>query len=71
MKGFVLNTNPVVKSGAIAVDARGDGGVMIMEENNRKQTEENTALQMMKKPVHWGIADSSENIDRYLYGENQ
>lgn len=35
------------------------------------QKEENTALAMLKKPVNWGIADSSENIDRYLYGENQ
>lgn len=38
-------------------------------DNNQK--EEDNALQMLKKPVHWGIADSSENIDRYLYGENQ
>ncbi|MCZ7402698.1 MAG: hypothetical protein O8C61_10805 [Candidatus Methanoperedens sp.] len=30
--------------------------------------EDNTALQMLKKPVHWGVADSSEDIDRYLYG---
>ncbi|VVB90702.1 Uncharacterised protein [uncultured archaeon] len=30
--------------------------------------EDNTALLMLKKPVHWGIADSSEDIDRYLYG---
>ncbi len=29
--------------------------------------EENTALSMLKKPVHWGISDSSEDIDRYLY----
>ncbi|MCX9011027.1 MAG: hypothetical protein OIN66_07890 [Candidatus Methanoperedens sp.] len=31
------------------------------------QKEENTALTMLKKPVHWGIADSSENIDKYVY----
>ncbi|MDD5616032.1 MAG: hypothetical protein PHH85_07490 [Candidatus Methanoperedens sp.] len=30
--------------------------------------EENVALSMLKKPVHWGIEDSSEDIDRYLYG---
>jgi len=30
--------------------------------------EDNVALSMLKKPVHWGIADSSEDIDRYLYG---
>lgn len=30
--------------------------------------EENIALSMLKKPVHWGIDDSSEDIDRYLYG---
>ena len=30
--------------------------------------EDNTSLQMLKKPVHWGVADSSEDIDRYLYG---
>ena len=30
--------------------------------------EDNTALQMLKKPLHWGVADSSEDIDRYLYG---
>ena len=29
--------------------------------------EENTALVMLKKPLHWGVADSSENIDRYVY----
>jgi len=29
--------------------------------------EDNTALLMLKKPVHWGVADSSEDIDRYLY----
>ncbi len=30
--------------------------------------EDNTALLLLKKPVHWGVADSSEDIDRYLYG---
>ncbi|CAG0957951.1 MAG: hypothetical protein MPEBLZ_02768 [Candidatus Methanoperedens nitroreducens] len=30
--------------------------------------EDNTALLMLKKPVYWGVADSSEDIDRYLYG---
>ncbi len=29
--------------------------------------EENTALAMLRKPLHWGVADSSENIDRYVY----
>jgi hypothetical protein len=35
---------------------------------NYLKKEDNTALQMLKKPVHWGVADSSEDIDRYLYG---
>ena len=30
--------------------------------------EDNTSLQILKKPVHWGVANSSEDIDRYLYG---
>ncbi len=30
--------------------------------------EDDTGLQMMTKPEHWGIEDSSEDIDRYLYG---
>ena len=30
--------------------------------------EDNIALQILKKPMHWGVADSSEDIDRYLYG---
>ncbi len=30
--------------------------------------EENVALSILKKPVRWGIEDSSEDIDRYLYG---
>jgi hypothetical protein len=30
--------------------------------------EDDAAIQMLKKPVHWGVADSSEDIDRYLYG---
>ncbi len=33
--------------------------------------EENTALSMLKKPYHWGIADSSEDIDSYLYGADR
>ncbi len=30
--------------------------------------QDNTSLHMLKKPVHWGVADSSEDIDRYIYG---
>ncbi len=30
--------------------------------------EDNITLRMSKKPVHWGVADSSEDTDRYLYG---
>ncbi len=30
--------------------------------------EDNSALQMLKKPVHWGVTDTSDDIDRYLYG---
>lgn len=33
------------------------------------QKEENTALAMLKKPVYWGITNSSENIDKYVYEE--
>jgi hypothetical protein len=33
------------------------------------QKEDNTALTMLKKPVRWQVADSSENVDKYLYGE--
>lgn len=33
------------------------------------QKEENTAFAMLKKPVRWGAANSSENVDKYLYGE--
>ncbi|MCZ7384375.1 MAG: hypothetical protein O8C63_06440 [Candidatus Methanoperedens sp.] len=33
------------------------------------QKEENEALAMLQKPVNWGVEDSSENIDKYLYGE--
>lgn len=33
------------------------------------QKEDNTALAMLKKPAHWCVADSSENVDKYLYGE--
>jgi hypothetical protein len=31
--------------------------------------EENVALAMLQKPVDWGVEDSSENIDKYVYGE--
>ncbi len=30
--------------------------------------EENVALSMLKKPVPWGVSDSSDDIDRHLYG---
>ncbi len=33
------------------------------------QGEENVALTMLNKPVNWGVEDSSENIDKYVYGE--
>ncbi|MCZ7393920.1 MAG: hypothetical protein ABOK23_07895 [Candidatus Methanoperedens sp.] len=33
------------------------------------QKEENVALAMLQKPVNWGVEDSSENIDKYVYGE--
>jgi len=44
--------------------------MIIMEhaELEKLQKEENTALAMLKKPVNWGIEDSSENIDKYVYG---
>lgn len=31
---------------------------------------DNKALSMLGKPVRWGITDSSENIDRYIYEEH-
>ena len=31
------------------------------------QKEEKEAIAMLRKPVHWSIDDSSENIDRYIY----
>lgn len=34
------------------------------------QKKENKALAMLGKPVRWGITDSSENIDRYIYEEH-
>ncbi len=40
---------------------------MKTEKNNHTWKEENNALQMLKKPAHWGVADSSENIDKYVY----
>ncbi|MCX9074034.1 MAG: hypothetical protein OIN88_05165 [Candidatus Methanoperedens sp.] len=33
-----------------------------------KKEDNTAALKMLKKSVHWGVADSSEDIDRYLYG---
>ena len=32
--------------------------------------EDNKALAMLGKPVRWGITNSSENIDRYIYEEH-
>ncbi len=32
--------------------------------------EDNQALDMLAKPVRWGVPDSSENIDSYLYEEH-
>lgn len=32
------------------------------------QKEETTAPAMLKKPADWGVEDSSENIDKYVYG---
>ncbi len=29
--------------------------------------EEKEAITLLKQPVHWGIEDSSENIDKYIY----
>lgn len=31
------------------------------------QKEEKEAITMLKQPVHWGIEDSSENTDKYIY----
>jgi len=36
----------------------------------KEDNTDNTALMMLKKPVYWGVADSSEDIDRYLYGNS-
>ncbi len=32
--------------------------------------EDNQALEMLARPVRWGVPDSSENIDSYLYEEH-
>lgn len=32
--------------------------------------EEDPGWKMLKEPKHWGIKDSSENIDEHIYGEN-
>ncbi len=29
--------------------------------------EEKEAITLLKQPVHWGIEDSSENTDKYIY----
>lgn len=29
--------------------------------------EEKEAITLLKQPVHWGIEDSSENMDKYIY----
>lgn len=31
------------------------------------QKEEKEAITLLNKPVHWGIEDSSENMDKYIY----
>jgi len=33
--------------------------------------EEKEAIAMLKHPVHWGIKDSSDNMDKYIYEENR
>lgn len=32
------------------------------------ETRDDEAILLLKKPLHWGVADSSEDIDRYIYG---
>lgn len=36
-----------------------------MEKCNHKK-EKNTALSILKKPVNWGVTDSSENVDEFV-----
>ncbi len=31
------------------------------------KVKDNEALNILKKPLHWNVEDSSEDIDRYLY----
>lgn len=31
------------------------------------QKNEKEAITILKQPVHWGIGDSSENMDKYIY----
>jgi len=31
------------------------------------QKEEKEAITLLNKPVHWGISDSSESVDKYIY----
>jgi hypothetical protein len=43
---------------------------ILLKRHHKKllQKEDNIALEILKKPVHWDIADSSENVDIYVYG---
>ncbi len=42
-----------------------------MESRKKKLIKNSAALVMLKKPVNCGIADSSEDIDKHLYGKDE
>ncbi len=44
------------------------GNLFGMTEGEGEQESEDYAIQVLDKPKDWGITDSSENIDEYLYG---
>lgn len=40
--------------------------VKISSDAKIHQKEKKEAIILLKQPVHWGIEDSSENIDKYI-----
>ncbi len=42
-----------------------------MISQDEESESEDYAMQVLDKPKDWGITDSSENIDEYLYGESE
>ena len=44
------------------------GDLLGMDARESEQGSDDYAMQVLDKPKDWGITDSSENIDDYLYG---